>query len=269
MSVLYFTRLLTFATACKNVKNGQKSKKIQHIVLAKQTEGEYTFPCLRDVELKEGTRPPFRPIPIAGQEEDFPGMTGVYCKPGRMFFLLMLAGCIFFAAGCGAEEPCRLLGDWAFDYEPAETVLTVREDGSAFWNGEAFTWEDDGTFLLLSKEEGEVLPLRYLAEEDKVRVFLTGTYTRTAKDKDEEIFGAWKKDGSYGSAFVFEKDMRFMEDGTFVGTFELDEEAGTFTLKYQPDIFEDTTCYFIREGDRMTVEYPWTVVKVQEEKAAE
>ena len=39
MSVLYFTRLLTFATACKNVKNGQKSKKIQHIVLAKQTEG--------------------------------------------------------------------------------------------------------------------------------------------------------------------------------------------------------------------------------------
>ena len=72
-----------------------------------------------------------------------------------------------------------------------------------------------------------------------------------------------------GSAFVFEKDMRFMEDGTFVGTFEVDTEAGTFTLKYQPAIFEDTTCYFTWEGDHMTVEYPWTVVGKQVPEEAE
>ena len=196
-------------------------------------------------------------------------MTGTCIRLRRMLFLLILAGCISVAAGCLAEEACPLLGDWAFDYEPAVSVLTVKEDGTALWNGTDCTWEDDGTFLLLKDQAGETTPLRYLAEEGRIRIFLSGSYTRTAKDKDEEIFGAWKKDGSYGSSFIFEKDMRFMEDGTFVGSFVVDDEAGTFTLKYQPEIFEDTTCYFTREGDRMTVEYPWTIVIAQHESAPE
>ena len=196
-------------------------------------------------------------------------MTGICSKFRRMLFLLILVGCVSVAAGCPAEETCPLLGDWAFDYEPSASVLTVKEDGTALWNGADCTWEDDGTFLLLKDQAGELISLRYLADEGRVRIFLTGSYTRTAKDKDEEIFGAWKKDGSYGSSFVFEKDMRFMEDGAFVGTFAVDDEAGTFTLKYQPSIFEDTTCYFTWEGDHMTVEYPWTIVSTQYENAAE
>ena len=196
-------------------------------------------------------------------------MTGIRSGFFRKLFLLVLVCCISFAVVCGSGEPCPLLGDWAFDYEPAAAVLTVKDDGTACWNGADFTWEDDGSFLLLKDQAGETASLRYLVKEGRVQVFLAGTYTRTAKDRDEEIFGAWKKDGSYGNSFIFEKDMRFMEDGTFVGTFSLDEEAGTFTLKYQPAIFEDTTCYFTREGDSMTVEYPWTVVKTQEKEAVE
>lgn len=196
-------------------------------------------------------------------------MTGACCKLWRKLFLLILIGCVFFAVACGAEESCPLLGDWAFDYEPSVSVLTVREDGTALWNGAEYAWEDDGTFLLLKNKEGEEASLRYLADGERVRIFLAGTYTRTAKDKDEEIFGAWVKDNSYGSSFIFEKDMRFMEDGTFIGTFQVDDETGTFTLKYQPAIFEDTTCYFTWEGDRMTVEYPWTVVQKQDSEPAE
>ena len=196
-------------------------------------------------------------------------MSGACCKLWRKLFLLILIGCVSFAVTCGAEEACPLLGDWAFDYEPAVSVLTVREDGTALWNGAEYAWEDDGTFLLLKNGEGEEMSLRYLVKEDKVQIFLAGAYTRTAKDKDEEIFGAWKKDGSYGSSFIFEKDMRFMEDSTFVGSFRVDEEAGIFTLMYEPAIFEDTTCYFTWEGDHMTVEYPWTVVPKQDEAAAE
>ncbi len=196
-------------------------------------------------------------------------MSGMRRMLRKWLCLLLTVGCVFFAAVSGAEESCPLLGDWAYNYEPAVSVLTVREDGTARWNDAEYAWEEDGTFLLLKNEEGETVSLRYLADGDKLLVFLPGTYTRTAKDKDEEIFGAWKKDGSYGNSFVFEKDMRFMEDGTFVGIFELDPEAGTFTLKYQPAIFEDTTCYFVQEGDRMTVEYPWTMVPAGAEKAAE
>ncbi len=35
LSVLYFSRLLTFSVIRRHVQNGQKSKKIQHMVLAK------------------------------------------------------------------------------------------------------------------------------------------------------------------------------------------------------------------------------------------
>ena len=38
-----FSRVLTFPVRCKYVQNGIKSKKIQHIVLAKKKEGEYTL----------------------------------------------------------------------------------------------------------------------------------------------------------------------------------------------------------------------------------
>ena len=196
-------------------------------------------------------------------------MTGAPNKLRKTLLLLVLAGCIFFAAVCGAEGACPLLGDWAFNYEPAVSVLTVREDGTASWNGAEYAWEDDGAFLTLKNEEAETVALRYLADEKKTLLFLPASYTRTAKDRDDEIFGAWIRDGSSGSSFIFEKDMRFMEDGTFVGTFEVDREAGTFTLKYQPALFEDTTCYFAWEGDRMTVEYPWPIVEKQDEAAAE
>ena len=196
-------------------------------------------------------------------------MTSERKKLRKMLFLLLLAGSVFFTACCGAAESCPLLGDWAFNHEPTVSVLTVREDGTAVWNGAAYTWEDDGAFLTLRSGEEEAVTLRYLAEEGRVLLFLPASYTRTAKDRDDEIFGAWIQDGSYGSSFVFEKSMQFMEDGTFVGAFEVDAEAGTFTLRYQPRIFSDTTCYFVQDGDHMTVEYPWTIVEKQDGEAAE
>ena len=197
-------------------------------------------------------------------------MTGRRYGILKTLFLTVLIGCFFLSAFSAAEEaPCPLLGNWAFNYEPTVSVLVVNEDGTALWKDTEYTWEDDGTFLLLKDKEENELAIRYLAEDDRMLIFLASDYTRTAKDKDEEIFGAWKMDGSYGSSFIFEKDMRFMEDGAFVGRFTLDEDAGTFTLKYEPSYFEDTTCYFIREGDRMTVEYPWTIEPTREEEPAE
>ena len=205
---------------------------------------------------------------IAVREGDFPGMTGTGSKLWGTLLLLMLAGCVFIAAAGGAGEACPLLGDWAFNYEPAVSVLTVAEDGTAVWNGAECTWEDDGTFLTLTGEE-ETVTLRYLADEEKVLLFLPASYTRTAKDRDDEIFGAWIQDGASRSSFVFDKSMQFLEDETFVGYFEVDDEAGTFTLRYQPSYFDDTTCYFVRDGDHMTVEYPWTIVETQAEEAGE
>ncbi len=180
-------------------------------------------------------------------------------------FVLLLIVCLILAS-CSAETitgVSPLLGDWAFDYEPETSVLLVREDGTAVFNGGEYTWEDDGQSLYLKNQTGETEPLRYTDQDDRVQIYLHSTYTRTAKDTDDAIYGAWIKDGSPKSSFVFEKDGRFMEDGVFVGRFEVDREAGTFTLIYEPSYFADTTCYFVQNVDSMSLEYPWTIVGKQ------
>lgn len=200
-------------------------------------------------------------------------MTGVRTALLKMFLLVLLAGCIFLTAAYGTGEPCGLLGDWAFNYEPTVSALQVLEDGTAVWNGAAYTWEDDGETLTLTREDAEAdeepVKLRYLADGEKVFIYLPASYIRIAKDRDDEIFGAWVQEGASRSSFIFEKSMQFMEDETFVGSFEVDAEAGTFTLHYIPNYFDDTTCYFTWDGDSMTVEYPWTIVPTQAEEAAE
>ena len=44
MSVLYFSRLLTFPERAGDVKKGPENVKILHIVLAKTVKREYTLP---------------------------------------------------------------------------------------------------------------------------------------------------------------------------------------------------------------------------------
>ena len=56
----------------------------------------------------------------------------------------------------------------------------------------------------------------------------------------------------------------FLEDGTFVGTFTEDPEAGTVQLVYLQQMFDDTLCYFRLEGnDVLKMEYPWPLVETQ------
>lgn len=182
--------------------------------------------------------------------------------------LRMLAALFFLFVFCAGialgEEVFPLIGEWAFSHEPAVPVLQVREDGTAVYDGRDWSWEADDSFLYLTAPEGDTRTLRYRAEDDRVLLFLPGAYTRRARLTEEEIWGAWILDGSEMSSFVFEKDGRFMEDGTFVGTYSVDEEAGSFLLHYLPaGYFEDTLCYFRREGEQMTVFYPWPLVPLQ------
>jgi hypothetical protein len=181
-------------------------------------------------------------------------------------FVSLVVLCLLVTAGCLGENAAGAFpaGEWAFNHAPETVVLAVREDGSAVYDGKGFTWESDGCFLTLTDAEGEKSSFRYAVEDESVRIFLPGEYTRVDKLTDEEIWGVWVKDGSQMSSFVFEKDGRFMEDGTFVGSYTVDPEAETILLKYQPaGYFNDTLCYFIREADHMAVYYPWILIAAQ------
>ncbi len=188
----------------------------------------------------------------------------------RLFCCLWLVICLLPAWACGTGEAgCPLLGEWAFNYEPEKTALRILEDGTAEYGGRAFTWEDDGTFLLLTDgETGEEVSLRYTADEEKVLLYLPKVYVRADGVPGEGLTGAWIGRETTGSTFIFLDDHRFLEDGTFTGTFqveadETDPSAGTFLLVY-PQYFDDTLCFFRLEGnDILTVEYPWPLVEPQ------
>jgi len=182
----------------------------------------------------------------------------------RWFVPFLLLFCLLSAAAAEKAEPFPLLGDWAYNHAPETSVLLVREDGTAVYDGRDWAWQADESVLMLTDAEGDVFPIRYAVKDDAVQIYLPAEYTRRDKLEDGEIWGAWIGDHSELSSFIFEKDGRFMEDNTFVGRYSVDPEAGTFLLQYQPTgTFDDTLCYFNREGDHMTVFYPWTLTAVK------
>ncbi len=138
----------------------------------------------------------------------------------RQTALFLILFCLVCGNSCSEEARLPLIGEWAFNYAPETAVLLVREDGTAFYEELDWTWEWDATVpaLTLTNPEEERKEIRYASDENGIRIYLPGEYTRKDKLADEEIWGVWTLNGSDRSSFVFEKDGRFMEDSTFVGS---------------------------------------------------
>ena len=175
------------------------------------------------------------------------------------FAAVVLMFLCFFSLTAGQAEGFPA-GEWAFAEKPDDPVLRINEDGSAVYGGLDCAWEDDGQFLLLTNAAEETIRIRYLVTEKQVYLYVNIGYTRKEETAGEGIIGVWNQDGSEKSFFEFTANQRFLEDGVFDGTYEVDYENGSFKLIY-PMYFDDTLCYFRQDEDHMTVEYPWPLKK--------
>ena len=182
-------------------------------------------------------------------------------RPLALLVVLLLL-CTLATIGQADIGVSSMIGNWAYSYAPGISVLTVAQDGTAVWDGERYTWEDDGKHLLLRKDtDGETILLRYDVAENNVLIYPPRKYTRIAETAGEGITGTWKEDAENSrSSFVFTTAGKFLEDGVFPGDYIVEDD--TFTLQYQAN-FEDTRCWFVQDGDAMTVEYPWPVIPVE------
>ena len=183
----------------------------------------------------------------------------------RKIVFLALAGILILGimAAASAEAAGFRPGDWAFNHEPEKSVLLLRDDGTAVWQGQECAWKDDGEYLHLVQDNGEDIPIRYLATEEKTLIWLPTEYVRAEGIPGEGLLGAWIGKESAGSTFIFREDGMFLEDGTFTGTFTVDPEKGSVLLVYIK-YFDDTLCYFSLEGnDILKMEYPWPLVETQ------
>ena len=176
--------------------------------------------------------------------------------------VLVILLCFSVIAAAGAEGfPA---GDWAFIHAPEESVLLLREDGTAVLKGREYTWQDDAeNGFLRFASDGEETSLRYLVTEDKVQLYFPAEYNRVEDVPGEGLIGAWIGKDSEMSTFIFRQDNMFLEDGTFTGTFRQDKDTGSLLLAYVK-YFDDTLCYFSLEGnDVLKVDYPWSMVETQ------
>ena len=180
----------------------------------------------------------------------------------KLLCLLILF--VLCAAGTASAEGAQIgPGDWAFIHAPQESVLLLREDGTAVFEGQEYSWTGDGEILRLAAESGEEITLRFVTAGEKTLLYIPTEFVRMEGYTGEGLLGVWTGKEHEGSTFIFRDDGLFLEDGTFTGSYRVDREAGTFLLIYS-QYFDDTLCYFRMDGnDALTVEYPWTMVETQ------
>ena len=173
--------------------------------------------------------------------------------------LLLLAGCAKKADL--SPEARKLVGKWAYEYEPGTAVLTLNENGSAKYDGKSYPrFAYDGEILELSSGDGPVWQMRCLQDDNGLLLYRRAEYE--SDGGHEGLIGNWKDEKDKWS-FQFTDTNAFFEDGLFPGTFYADEQAGTIRLKYAGGELEDTVCYYAIEGDTLVLDYPWRMVPAE------
>ena len=177
---------------------------------------------------------------------------------------LLLAAFMF--AGCGKKadlspQAQELVGKWAYNYEPESSALVLKADGTAEYEGQhydRFTY--DGATLELSCTDGPAAQIRCIVDDKGLIVYKRTDYH--CEGTHEGLAGVWKSDEG-GWSYEFNSEGAFLEDGTFSGKYILDDSSGIFNLQYADGQFADTLCYYSIDGDRLSVEYPWRMVRMK------
>ena len=176
----------------------------------------------------------------------------------KKFVLLFLFMAALILTACGNTQEGPLSGKYAYIHDTEKAALVFRGDKVTL-DGTKYSYTVDGEFVLLTRN-GKTTPMRFLETKDGMYIYKTTVYTLTNGDVGKGILGKWDNAENKWS-FEFNDKAEFLEDGIFAGHYFNDEEAGTFKLMYN-DPVEDTVCYYTVDGETLTVEYPWPMVKM-------
>ena len=160
--------------------------------------------------------------------------------------------------GCGAKTE-----KWAYAYEPTEEVIELSDNGKAQYKGDKYTYTQDDNFIELKDKSGNVTELRYAMENDNMVLYEKSTYTFSEGEPTEGIIGLWTQDN--GWSYEFTEDGKFSEENIFFGHYTVDEEKSCIRLMYD-DPIEDAYLYYTLDGNKLTVDYPWPMVKLEDAK---
>lgn len=186
-----------------------------------------------------------------------------------LVFLTMVCFC-----GCGAkhdrasidntidEAVNSLVGDWAYIHDPAESILLLTKDGKAVYNGVDYKYTIDENYIVLDKGLfKDKIRLRYSENSGGFILYQSTEYTYKGNGTPDSIIGEWVNEPNRWY-YEFTDSNSFNEDGFFQGYYTLDAQAKTIKLAYN-DHFEDAILYYSLEGNVLTIDYPWQMVKAE------
>ena len=172
---------------------------------------------------------------------------------------IMAVLALLIITGCGATSE-----QWAYNHEPEDMILELFSNGKAEYKGDSYKYTKDDSYIHLKDKNGNTTDIRYVMDGEEMLFFESSVYHREGGSTEDGIFGQWKQDEG-SEFFQFTKDGKFSEDNIFFGKYGLDKDAGTIKLMYSEPL-QDTILYYTLDGDSVTIEYPWRLVRIQTEK---
>jgi hypothetical protein len=169
-------------------------------------------------------------------------------------YILMITIISMMAAlwGCGCKTE-----KWAYIHDPMEAVIALSDNGQATYKGSEYTYTKDDSFITL-KDGNTEQHMRYEMDGDKMTLYEESTYTRVGSGNG--LVGDWQQGN--GWSYVFTEDGKFSEESIFYGHYTVDEDNSRIKLMYD-DPIEDAYLYYTLDGDKLTVAYPWPMVRVK------
>ncbi|HKL79477.1 MAG TPA: hypothetical protein VJ888_03455 [Mobilitalea sp.] len=157
-------------------------------------------------------------------------------------------------------EAVGIYGSWAYIHDNETAIAVFREDGTARYEGKKYSFESDSQFIKLKDKDGETIQLRYVLDDEGMYLYSNNAYTFSGEGEPDGLLGEWECTEEKWS-YSFTDEGTFMEDDIFPGYYTVDDENSTFKLVYN-DQFEDTVCYFQLEVNKLHIEYPWRMVRM-------
>lgn len=160
-------------------------------------------------------------------------------------------------AGCSQKEAGFLDGKWAYNHEPDEVAFKISGD-SAVLDGVKYSCSYDDSFVTLTDKNGNTEKHRYVIDGEDILLYKTTAYAYAGNSVPDRFYGYWQN--SSGWSWEFTPNGEFCEDGYFPGYFLADEEKNEIKLMYI-DHYYDTFIYYNADGNVLTIEYPWRMVR--------
>lgn len=183
-------------------------------------------------------------------------------KLKNAFLIITIASVMILPTGCGSKK----IESWAYSHEPDKEAIALYDNGKAVYKGEDYTYTKDEGYITLLNKDKEETKLRYEMNGENMTLYEKSTY-RLDESADtatgdsaagSEIIGTWIQDN--GWSYVFTPDGEFSEEGIFFGHYSVDEDKDCIKLMYN-DPIEDAYLYYALNGDELTIDYPWPMVK--------